>query len=239
MDLSRIFNSRVRRDILELYFANEGREFYLRELEKLLKTPVSVIRREMVKLEKDGIFNLKKVAKSSFYSLNKNYPFYNELRSMVLKAAKMGIHPSKNRPPVDIRDPSILLIYLFGSQAKGKAGPFSDADIGVLLKNSVSAERYIDYQLKLAGEFKDWFGKSDIVVTVMNNAPVLLLYEIIQHGKILHEKDGKTRLDFEMRVMREYFDIEHQRRVNDLYLFSHIKERYYGIRSKKYFGTFG
>jgi len=56
MDPVSIFKSKTRRDIFRLYFTNPERKFYLRELERELKIPVSMISKELVNLEESGMF---------------------------------------------------------------------------------------------------------------------------------------------------------------------------------------
>ena len=56
MDISKIFKSKTRKELFRLYFTNPDHEYYLRELERLLDIPVSMIRKELNRLEEDGIF---------------------------------------------------------------------------------------------------------------------------------------------------------------------------------------
>ena len=41
MDISKIFKSQTRKELFRLYFTNPDQEYYLRELERILQTPVS------------------------------------------------------------------------------------------------------------------------------------------------------------------------------------------------------
>jgi predicted transcriptional regulator with HTH domain len=43
--------SKLRRELLRLYFTNPDKEYYLRELERMINFPVGNIRREFLKLE--------------------------------------------------------------------------------------------------------------------------------------------------------------------------------------------
>ena len=60
MDIIKIFKSKARQAIFRLYFSNPDKAFYLRELERELAMPVSMIRKELISLEKDGIFKADK-----------------------------------------------------------------------------------------------------------------------------------------------------------------------------------
>ena len=73
MDISKIFKSKTRKEIFRLYFTNPESEYYLRELERVLGIPVSMIRNELVRLEEDGIFQTRKKGNQTYYFLNKTY----------------------------------------------------------------------------------------------------------------------------------------------------------------------
>ena len=52
MDITRIFKSKTREALFRLYFTNPEKSFYLRELERELDIPVSMLRKELISLEK-------------------------------------------------------------------------------------------------------------------------------------------------------------------------------------------
>ena len=56
MDLFRITKSKLREDLLALYFTNPNKKYYLRELERILNFSVGNIRRELIKLKSTGLF---------------------------------------------------------------------------------------------------------------------------------------------------------------------------------------
>lgn len=56
-----------------------------------------------------------------------------------------------SRPVLD-EDPAVLFAYLFGSLARGTAGPLSDIDIAVCLKEETDfAEEKLDLCIDIAG----------------------------------------------------------------------------------------
>ena len=56
MDLFSITKSKLREQLLALYFTNPDKKYYLRELERILKFSVGNIRRELIKLQSAGLF---------------------------------------------------------------------------------------------------------------------------------------------------------------------------------------
>ena len=128
MDFTKIFKSKARMALLRLYFTNPDKEYYLRELERILSTPVSIIRKELVALEKSGIFQLSKKANLCYYSLNKEYPLYDELKNIVFKT--VGIQGALAELLLSIK--GIEIAFIYGSFASGKEKFSSDMDLMII-----------------------------------------------------------------------------------------------------------
>jgi len=90
MDLSGLFRSKTREKIIRFFFLNTDKKYYLRELEKILHLPVGNIRRELISLEKLGLFKKEKVANLVYYSLNKESPFFDVFRDTIFKIKAKG-----------------------------------------------------------------------------------------------------------------------------------------------------
>lgn len=45
--------------------------------------------------------------------------------------------------------PDVILAYLFGSHARGQAGPLSDIDVAVLVDTTVCEDDYFDVRVQL------------------------------------------------------------------------------------------
>lgn len=107
-----------------------------------------------------------------------------------------------------VQDYGILLLYIFGSYATGKNNSNSDLDIAVLLKEPYDS---MD-KLSLLGDFTDIFRRDDIDLVVLNAVGPVLKYQAIKYGKKLYEKSEEVRVNFEVRVIKEYLDMEPFRR---------------------------
>lgn len=120
----------------------------------------------------------------------------------------------------------VVLAYLFGSQAEGKARRSSDVDIAVLLPPATPRKKYFDVRLSLINELTDVFHRNDVDVVVLNEATALLAREVVRHGKVIYE-DEKTRpaVDFMVRTMSYYADTEHFRKLSQAYLVERIDRR--------------
>ncbi|MEW6410497.1 MAG: nucleotidyltransferase domain-containing protein [Nitrospirota bacterium] len=131
-------------------------------------------------------------------------------------------------------DRRIELVYLFGSLAKDIATPLSDADIAILLSKEISASDYLKVQLGLVSAFEPFFPKIEVQLVVLNGAPIVLSYEVIQHGKCLFARSENLRIEYETGTMREFFDTEYMRYVQDYYQQKRIMEGRFGRKFKKH-----
>jgi len=100
-----------------------------------------------------------------------------------------------------------MLVYLFGSQATGKAGPLSDYDFAIYLDEK-DKKKIFDIKLELLASISRALqtDKVDIVVLNTVDAPELK-YNIIKEGKAIFERDS-FKLLVEPRIMNEYFDFK-------------------------------
>ena len=119
----------------------------------------------------------------------------------------------------------VILAYLFGSQAEGKAGPLSDIDIAVLLTPDVPPEHWTDVQIELICELTSIFHRDDVDVVILNRATPLLAHEVIKYGQCIYEPDRGVRVDFETAAFRRYVDTKPLRRLQQRRLAEWVEER--------------
>lgn len=128
MDILNLKKSKIKQELLKIYFAHPERQYYIRELARVLHLPAAYIRRELMDLEKIGLFSSEFIGKEKFFRLNQNFLFYKEVKSIVNKTIgvegriKQILEKSKN----------IEAAYLFGSYAKDKLTPESDIDLLII-----------------------------------------------------------------------------------------------------------
>ncbi|MFA5075536.1 MAG: nucleotidyltransferase domain-containing protein [Candidatus Babeliales bacterium] len=128
MDISKIFKSKIRIALFRLYFTNPDAEYYLRELERMLSTPVSMIRKELLRLDAEEIFVSRKRGNLRLFSLNKAYPLFDELKSIVLKT--VGAAGSLKQALSKVK--GIEVAFIYGSFARGQERVNSDIDILII-----------------------------------------------------------------------------------------------------------
>jgi predicted nucleotidyltransferase len=96
----------------------------------------------------------------------------------------------------------IAAAYLFGSVARGTAGPGSDVGLGVLY-----SEAMLWNESELAREIKELLG-FPIQLVVLNEAWPELIIRIFRESRLLLEKNRSQRVQFEVQSRNEYWDFE-------------------------------
>lgn len=134
--------------------------------------------------------------------------------SAVLDAAGIA---RKLRPVMD-GHPEILCAYLFGSRARGTAGPASDTDIAVFRTLGVrEPDRpwqtyWGDLHAELAGALGQPAGKVDLVLLDEVRDP-LLRHRATWMGRSVYCRDEAARTALEARILIEFMDTERLRAI--------------------------
>ena len=96
--------------------------------------------------------------------------------------------------------------WLFGSLARGDAGPRSDVDVAVLYRGTPAAT-FESLPLRLEGEIERHLGRTTQVVA-LNRAPADLRARVLRDGVLLVDRDPSLRIRFEVRTRNEWFDLQ-------------------------------
>ena len=138
MDIFRITKSKLREELLTLYFSNPNKKYYLRELERILNFSVGNIRRELIKLESTGLFLSENKGNLVYYYLNQSYPLFEELKSIISKTSGA----SKMLQNILVKFKDIDRAFIYGSFAKGEER--EDSDIDLLIIGEVNEDKLIE-----------------------------------------------------------------------------------------------
>lgn len=96
--------------------------------------------------------------------------------------------------------PEVRLAVLFGSTARGKAGPRSDVDLGILLEPySPEVRCKVEAELGRAA-------RKAVDVVLLDEAPPLLRFEITRDGVLLFEREEGLWTDFKAKAMVDWWD---------------------------------
>ena len=138
MDLFSITKSKLREELLALYFTNPDKKHYLRELERILNFSVGNIRRELIKLESTGLFLSENKGNLVYYYLNKSYPLFEELKSIIFKTSGAP----KMLQNILEKFNGISQAFIYGSFAKREEREGSDIDL--LIIGNIDEDKLIE-----------------------------------------------------------------------------------------------
>ncbi len=98
-NLSDIITSKVRIKILELFFSNLKELYHVRGIVREIGEEINAVRRELTKLEADGILRKEPRGNRIYYSVRSEHPLFGDLVSMVSKTTGLGksIIDNKNK----------------------------------------------------------------------------------------------------------------------------------------------
>jgi len=179
--LESLIRSKTARKVLTIFITNPDEKFYTRQLERLIKEPVSAVRRELQKLEKSGLLSSKKDANIKYYRVNKDYPIFDEIKKIILKTEGLG---DKLRELIE-KVPGVKLAFIYGSVAKGEEKAASDIDLMIIgdmdsvkLHSKISEientiKRPINYNLMNEEDFKN--KKTEFVKRVLKEKKIFLI----------------------------------------------------------------
>jgi hypothetical protein len=96
-DLGNIITSKVRIEILELFFSNPKELYHVRGIVREVKEEINAVRRELTKMEADGILKKEPRGNRVYYFLRPEHPFFGDLVSMVAKTKGLGASLIENK----------------------------------------------------------------------------------------------------------------------------------------------
>lgn len=104
----------------------------------------------------------------------------------------------------------VLVVYLFGSFARGQERAKSDIDIAFLVDRARYRADAFEATAPLhmiAGKMGIELGH-EVDVTILNAASLEMAFEVVSCGKCLFEIDSEVRLQYEIKIRGMYFDFQ-------------------------------
>ena len=120
--------SKARQRLLVYYFTNPTARHHLRDLAERLNIDPSNLSKELGRLEREGLFRSEVSGRQKYFHLNRDYPLFGEVRSIVAKT--IGAVPLLAQSLKKIE--GIEEAYLYGSFARNQQDAASDIDVLVI-----------------------------------------------------------------------------------------------------------
>jgi len=193
MDIFKITKSKTRTKLLKHFFSNKSEKYYLRQLERILNIPVANIRRELISLEKMGLFRKEKKGKEVYYFLNTDLAVFEEINNIISKT--IGTEAVLKRELRKVK--GIRVCFIYGSVAKSKEDILSDIDVFII--GEVKEDDILKSVRKLEKELS-----KEINYTIFTEADLsrgikeerVLLNDVLKGSKIflIGDRDGLEKI---------------------------------------------
>ena len=186
-----LLTTKLRRKLLTYSFTHPDENYYVRELAGLIDEDAGNLSRELRKLEEEGLYRSFSRGRVKFYSLNKTYQLFSELKKIVFKTE--GVEGSLK--DLVTRYKGISCAFIYGSYAKNKEKKTSDIDL-VLVGKLPQAEftqqirnlesklnREINFTVYKKEEFNKESQKEGGFLHLITNGKIILLKGTLDIGK--------------------------------------------------------
>jgi predicted nucleotidyltransferase len=142
------------------------------------------IRRELLRFQKDDLFNTQRVGNLLYYSLNTKHPLYKELKSIVSKT--VGVEGSLKKTLSSVKD--IKIAFIYGSFATRREKAASDIDLMIIGEPDTSLlnEKIAELERRLKREINPTVyslkeykakkkAKSGFILELLKNPKIMLI----------------------------------------------------------------
>lgn len=203
-----IFRSKLRQDILTLYFTHPDSAFFLRELARRFNCSVGSLQRELTCLSKEGILLHEKKANVKLFRLNKEYPLLTEMTGILQKTIGVTILVEDIVHAMS----DVELAFIYGSYAKSPFYLLDTVEVMVISDNFDQAafdekadilekglRRRIRARAINADELRKAVGKGDREIKrILRNAKIFVkgdqdILDGIMNASALSEEIEKTQ----------------------------------------------
>jgi len=120
--------SKARQRLLAYYFTNPAARHHLRDLADRLSIYPSNLSRELRRLERYGVFRSEESGRRKYFRLNREYPLYSEVRSIVAKTIGAVSLIAQSINTIG----GIEEAYLYGPFARNQQDAAGDIDVLVI-----------------------------------------------------------------------------------------------------------
>src|SRR5688572_3060509 len=93
--IEQLFGSKTRVKLLQLFYSNPNRSFYVREITRKIDEQINSVRRELANLLNTGIIVSDNTNNRLYYEVNQDYEFYDPLRAIFGKEDSSGVSSIK------------------------------------------------------------------------------------------------------------------------------------------------
>jgi predicted nucleotidyltransferase len=136
--------SEAAKKLLNYFFLNPEENLYVNEMSRNLGVDKRNLVKKVKELESEGIIRCQKRGNLKLYSINKDYPLYQEYKKIIMKTTGLEEQLRQILKGVD----GVREAYIFGSYARNAMEPHSDIDLLVVGSHRIMALQKMVYKLQ-------------------------------------------------------------------------------------------
>ena len=154
--VEQLFGSKTRVKLLQLFYSNPNRAFYVREITRKIDEQINSVRRELSNLLNVGIITSENTNNKLFYEVNQKYEYYDPLQQIfgggVKKTAKKKpgadatiatVDPVTDAPDTGLKAIGQLdLVVMTGQFTRDESSGVDILIVGEINRNAL--QKYID-----------------------------------------------------------------------------------------------
>lgn len=181
---SDLITSKTRVKLLNIFLEKPGLMLHVRECVRRTGEEINAVRRELIFLEKKGIFTKEPRANRVYYSLSKDYPFYFDLLKIGSKTIGLGAQILNNRAKLG-KIKYLMFSGKFIRRIKNSpdevdliaVGTIVLPELAILIRNEEARlGTEINYTAMTEEEFKFRKQRNDpFLVTILNGTRIMLI----------------------------------------------------------------
>jgi len=102
--VEQLFGSKTRVKLLQLFYSNPNRSFFVREITRKIDEQINSVRRELSNLLSIGIIVSENTDNKLYYEVNQKYEFYEPLEAIFGSGVKKSTKASSSKEEVSTED---------------------------------------------------------------------------------------------------------------------------------------
>lgn len=106
--VEQLFGSKTRVKLLQLFYSNPNRSFYVREITRKIGEQINSVRRELSNLLSIGIITSDNTNNKLYYEVNQKYDYYSPLQEIFGKGVKNANKHKLNKEEKEAEEPDEL-----------------------------------------------------------------------------------------------------------------------------------
>jgi hypothetical protein len=152
--IEQLFGSKTRVKLLQLFYSNPNRSFYVREITRKIDEQINSVRRELANLLNVGLITSDTSNNKVYYEVNQKYEFYPPLEEIFGAGTAKARKSTKSAKPIELPlpDEAADLKALGNVEIAALMGQFTrddSAGIDVLIVGNVNQNALAKYVTEL------------------------------------------------------------------------------------------